>query len=572
MRLFNEHFKRRVNSLDGAWSFSTDPNGVGVDENWYDGLPRSTTVTVPSVWNTTLGLLEYEGACWYERDFYTEGGILKFVFGAVMTLADVWLDGEKLGSHYGGFCRFDLIARNVSAGKHKLTVRVDNSFDEHSIPQAVVDWYHYGGITRSVSVETLVGVSILEKRLEYELNDALDKAYARFVLDLYNASSERCTDTVFAEVAGKCTSLEVTLEAGETLTLSTEQLEIEAPRLWSTREPNLYETRVITATDDLFGRVGFRRICVENGSILLNGEKIKLLGVNRHEEHPDHGSAFPHDLMRRDIELARNMGCNTLRGSHYPNDPMFVDMLDECGILFWSEIPIWGGGFNEKKLADSVVLDRGEAMHREMVRCYYDHPSIIIWGMHNEILTNTPVGKNMAKRYYPLLKEIGGNRIVTYATDKALDDICFEYCDIICINRYNGWYVDDIASWNRFVEDLRAYRSSLGFENKPVVISEFGAAAVYGHRSFETYRWSEEYQAELLEHCIKLFLNDPMIVGTYIWQFCDIRTSREVGLTRARGYNNKGVLNEYRNPKAAYFAVKELYTKAALREKYGENF
>ncbi len=112
-----------------------------------------------------------------------------------------------------------------------------------------------------------------------------------------------------------------------------------------------------------------------------------------------------------------------------------------------------------------------------------------------------------------------------------------------------------------FVDKFRKRRAELGMEHKPVIMSEFGAAAVYGHNSFETTRWSEQYQSSLIAHCLNLFHNDPMIIGTYIWHFADMITSLEAGLTRARGYNNKGLLNEYRKPKTAYFTAKELYRK-----------
>lgn len=564
-RLFDEHIKRYVQSLDGAWKFTTDYENVGVSEGWQNGLPASDTVIVPSVWNTQLGLLEYEGVAWYERKFSTEGGTLRFVFGAVMTDATVYLDGEKIGSHYGGFCEFDLIVRDVTPGEHRLLVRVDNSFDEHSIPQAFVDWYHCGGITRSVSVETLTGISILSNRVEYELSDDLSTLELRVAMEVYNAFGFEITDTVCASVAGLELSEKVTLKAGECKEIFTKTAKITNFSLWSPTSPTLYDVRITTSTDDLNDRAGFRKVSVGDGKILLNNEEYRIYGVNRHEDHPDFGFAFPPAIMRRDIDIAVDMGCNSLRGSHYPNNPLFVDMLDERGITFWSEIPIWGVGFEEQTLADEVVLARGEAMHREMVKHYYNHPSIIIWGMHNEILSDTVPGLEMTKRYYALLKEIGGNRIVTYASNKALTDISFEYCDLICLNQYNGWYEGDIASWQKFVDDFRAYRKSLGLEKKPVIMSEFGGAAVYGHRNFETYRWSEEFQAQLISHCLNLFHSDRVFVGTYIWQFCDVRTSFEAGISRARGYNNKGLLNEYRNPKASFFAVKEIYHRLSSK-------
>ena len=557
-RLFDEHIKRRVQSLDGAWRFAIDPENKGLAENWQTAIPKAQTVIVPSVWNTQLGLLEYEGVAWYERSFFG-GGTLRFVFGAVMTDATVYLDGEKIGRHYGGFCQFELIARDVAVGEHLLTVRVDNSFDEKSIPQAFVDWYHCGGIIRSVSVETLEGISVLSNRVEYQLSDDLSELELKVAIELYNASDKEMSDTIIVKIAGAELEVEATLNAGECKEEFTKTIRINDFALWSPDSPALHNVEISSSTDDLFDRVGFRKVCVADGKIWLNNTEYNIYGVNRHEDHPDFGFAFPPAIMRRDIDIAVDLGCNSLRGSHYPNNPIFVDMLDERGITFWSEIPIWGGGFNESVLKDPVVLERGEKMHREMVKHYYNHPSIIIWGMHNEILSDTAAGLEMTKKYYALLKEIGGNRIVTYASNKALSDISYEYCDLISINQYNGWYEGDIASWGKFIDNLRAYKAKLGFESKPIIMSEFGGAAVYGHRNFETYRWSEEYQAKLLSHCLNLFIADPMIVGTYIWQFCDVRTSFEAGISRARGYNNKGILNEYRNPKASFFAVKEIY-------------
>ena len=558
-RLFDEHKLREVKSLDGAWKFRTDEESIGTEAGWSKALPSRDTVIVPSVWNTKWGLLEYEGACWYERSFYTDGGTLRFVFGAVMTEARVYLDGEEIGYHYGGFCQFEIIARDVTAGEHTLTLRVDNSFDAQSIPQATVDWYHYGGIIRPVTLETLKGISILSERVEYELSDDLSALRARFALELYNADNEARTDTVSASVAGVNFSESITLNPGECKEIFTEYKDIPEFELWSQESPKLYDIKISTSTDDLTDRTGFRYVCVKDAKIFINGKETLILGVNRHDEHPEFGFAFPTNLLGRDLDIALDLGCNSIRGSHYPNNPVFVDMLDERGITFWSEIPIWGNGFSEEALADEVVLARAEAMHREMVKHYYNHPSIIIWGMHNEIFSNTEAGLEMTKRFYPILKEIGGNRLVVYASDKNLKDISFEYTDVICLNKYNGWYGGSIESWDAFIEKFRAFRTEKGLDAKPVIMSEFGGAAVYGHRSFETYRWSEEYQARLHEHCLNLFLNDPMIVGTYIWQFADIRTSYEAGVARARGYNNKGLLNEHRNPKAAYFTVKEIY-------------
>lgn len=562
MRLFDEHSVRSTQSLDGAWRFVTDPDDRGEALGYGAELPASAeTVIVPSVWNTKMGLLEYEGAAWYSRSFFFEGGTLRLAFEGVMTEARVYLDGEEIGSHYGGFTPFAIIATEVSEGTHTLTLRVDNRFDEHSIPQAMVDWYHYGGITRSVRAEQLCGLSVLGARVEYRLSQDLTSVALRFAYDLYNASGEKIADLVRASIGGQVLLTPAALDAGEHKTLRSDELILSDIALWSPETPTLYPFTITTTTDDLTDRTGFREVKVEGGQILLNRKSIELRGVNRHEEHPDFGFAFPASLMARDLDIAAEMGCNTLRGSHYPNAPAFVDLLDERGMLFWSEIPIWGVGFKAETLGDSLVLERGAEMHREMVEYYYNHPSIIIWGMHNEIKSDTQEGYEMSRRYYSYLKENGGGRIVTYASDHPMTDICLQFCDVISINSYFGWYTGTIEYWAQFLEKFRARRDELGFADKPVIMSEFGAAAVYGHQSFDDRRWSENYQARLVTHCLELFHRDPMIVGSYIWQMCDIRTSREMGLNRARGYNNKGLLNEYRNPKAAYFAAQACYRR-----------
>lgn len=562
LRLFDEHSAREVTPLDGIWKFKTDKENVGERDGWYNGLCDFEKASVPSVWNTDLKLLGYEGAMWYEREFYFRGGNMRLNFGAVMTEARVWLDGEFLGSHYGGFTRFDFLLSDVDEGNHRLTVRVDNSFDKKSIPQVKVDWYHYGGIIRSVDAERLDGIVILGQHLEYLLDVGKRCAECRVRLEVYNSDAEERTSAVTTYLGEKIGYAdELTLAPHERKEILSEPFLVENIRLWDIGEGNLYDLVTITERDDLCDRVGFRLVEVGREEILLNGRRVEIRGVNRHEEHPDWGFAFPHGLMKRDLDIAEELGCNSIRGSHYPMSKIFLDMLDERGILFWSEIPMWGWGFSVKTLADREVVQRGLDMHREMVSDYYNHPAIIIWGMHNEIHTEDPVAIPLSKKYYEYLKAEGGNRIVTFATDKPLEDLCLEYCDLISINAYHGWYSGGIDYWAEFLKLVRERRDSLGYGDKPVIFSEFGAAALYGYRTFDDIQWTEEYQARLLCHAIDLFHNDSMCSGFYIWQMNDIRTCIEAGINRARGFNNKGILNEYRRPKAAYFAVKELYNK-----------
>lgn len=566
-RLFEEHKVRKVTNLSGSWRFATDANDIGEKEGWQNGLPYGDTVIVPSVWNNELGLLNFEGCGWYEKEFDIVESTLLLQFESVMTLATVWLDGNLLGQHYGAFTPFEFIATDLSCGKHTLVVKADNRFDEKSFPQRYTDWFNYGGIARDISAHELKGVSILSNHIAYELSKDLKNASAYAMIELYNASSEELTSSLNINVGDfSIYSGTVTLKGYEKTFIKTDLTTIENVKLWDIDSPKLYTVTATTDSDDLIDKIGFRKIEVKNNDILLNNKSIELLGVNRHEEHPDWGFAFPAKLMKKDIDLILNMNCNTIRGSHYPNSKIFLDMLDESGILFWSEIPMWGCGFSHKALDDEDIINRGLEMHKEMTKYYYNHPSIIIWGMHNEIDTSYSPTYELTKKFYEHLREFGGNRLITHASNHALNDVCMDFNDIICINIYHGWYnyggsgrLDD---WDKFVVDFEKRLKEKDWYGKPVIMSEFGAAALAGfHSHFDTVRWSEEYQRDLLEYCIELFHNTDYMRGTYLWQFCNIRTSPSMDINRVRYFNNKGILDEYRNPKASYFKVKELYGK-----------
>ena len=567
-RLFNEHSIRNVIELSGTWECKFDPDRIGVDEGWYNGFTDGETVIVPSCFNNELGKLNYEGPVWYQRNFNTVGGTLMLEFESVMTTATVWLDGKKVGGHYGAFTAFQIIVNDVASGDHTIVVCADSTIDAKSFPQRYTDWFNYGGIARDAYAHELKGISVLLNHVAYTLSDDLKSASVSCELELYNASADILTDKVSVKVGDFLVyEDEITLGAYEKKSVKAPSVKLDNITLWDMDNPYLYTVVASTSTDDLIDKIGFRRIEVKDVKILLNGKSIELLGVNRHEEHPDWGFAFPAKLMKKDLDLIKDLNCNTIRGSHYPNSKIFVDMLDERGILFWSEIPMWGVGFGEKALQDPEITDKGFEMHKEMVKFYYNHPCIIIWGMHNEIATYSPYTYPLSEAWSKYLREFGGNRLITHASCHPLADNDMGFDDIICINIYHGWYRyhgynGNLGDWNMMVEQFAKRRVENGWADKPVVMSEFGAAALADfHSLFDTVRWSEEYQRDLLEYTLELFHNTDYMRGTYIWQFTNIRTSPSTDLNRVRYFNNKGILDEHRNPKAAYFKVKELYGK-----------
>ena len=571
MARINDRFiKRSIKCLDGSWVMRVDGGNVGMNGKWYES-PLTTdtrTTAVPSVWATHKDLFTYEGAIWYEKEFYFDGGCLFLSFGAVMTEADVWLDSNYLGNHYGGFCEFDFKIDGVSEGYHRVTVRVDNHFDQNSIPQTYVDWYHHGGIIRSVYAHKLTGVAVISNKFDYMLSNDLKEADCDFEIVLYNTNAEATETTLTLKIGDVVYSEKIAIDACAYKTVSVSGIKLDNVNLWDIGKGNLYALSTSTDDDTLCDRVGFRQIEVKDRKILLNGKEIEVMGVNRHEEHPELGFAFPQSLMDRDITLITEMGCNFVRGSHYPNSHEFIDLLDERGILFWCEIPIWGCGFSEEALGLPKVVERGLEMHREMLKYYYNHTSIVMWGMHNEILANTKAGYDMSKLYYEFLKKNGGNRLVVYASHIPSMDISLEFTDVICLNQYLGWYIGELDSWKGMLDRFNARLKTLGLGDKPIIISEFGAAAVYGCHDNDNFLWTEEYQAKLIEHCLNLFHDYEGVEGALIWQFADARTSKEAGISRARRFNNKGLINEYRKPKLAYFAAQKCFKKFA--EEKGE--
>ena len=299
---------------------------------------------------------------------------------------------------------------------------------------------------------------------------------------------------------------------------------------------------------------------MRDGKLLLNNKEITLKGINRHEDHPDWGFAMPLNLMKKDLDIIKNLGCNAIRGSHYPNAPIFLDLLDQEGILFWEEIPMWG--FPEHALQDPLTLERGLSMHELMIKRDYHHPSIIIWGLHNEVDTRTQAAYKVTKAFAEKIRSLDTTRPITYATMHPLEDICLSLVDLISINKYFGWYHDRIEQWQNFLHQFKVKMKTEGLTGKPIIISEFGAGALYGENTFEQQKWSENFQDAYLDYTLNLFLNDPDIIGTYIWQYCDIRSAKELEMNRPRSFNNKGIVNEYRKPKQAYWTVQKLYTGA----------
>lgn len=274
----------------------------------------------------------------------------------------------------------------------------------------------------------------------------------------------------------------------------------------------LYTVRVLVGDDDQAERIGFRTVKVKDKQIMLNGKPLYLQGVNRHEEHPEWGFAFPLKLMGRDLDIIEDLSCNSIRGSHYPQSAYWLDLLDERGIVFWSEIPLWQ--YHAHHMTDPVIRERSLRMLEEMIEHNFHHPSVLF--------------------------------------------------DVIGINKYFGWYGGEVEGFAPFLEKYHDYAASVGAKDKPIILAEFGAAGLFGDVGWEERRlFSEDYQADVLQKALTIFRNDRSIVGTFVWQFADIRSDTRMFRDRARSFNNKGLVNEYRKPKLAYREVRRIYRQKA---------
>lgn len=551
LRLFEQHRIRRVCSLDGMWNFKAE------------GSEKSYSLPVPGCWEQHPDFLSYRGKGIYTKQVdIGNGGNLRLIFKGVSHTAHVSFDGEEKGMHYNAFTPFTVPVGKVESGSHTICVEVDNSFGEYSALHIPNDYYTYGGITRPAAMEWLPDVYIEKIQFIPFQRDGL--WHASIGVTVQSISTKEETIQLCARLGEESmVSGEISLPAGKTAVLTMEKA-FHGVKSWSPQDPCLYFLHMVLKRngreeDDLIERVGFRTIQVSGTKLLLNGEEIFLKGFNRHEDYALLGCAIPLQLMASDMDLMRDMGANAVRTCHYPNDERFLDLCDERGILVWEENHARGLNLEDmqnpnfdKQCADCI---------REMMESHCNHPSIVIWGILNECASETEEGREKYKRQYEQIRSMDSSRPVTSATCRHFTDISLDLPDIVSFNMYSGWY-QDVSVEERNRQEIEWIRRG-GGEGKPIIVSEMGAAAIYGYRDRSRCKWSEERQADIIRENLDVYMNDPDITGVFIWQFADCRVTEEGGWfsTRARCHNNKGVVDEYRRPKMAYDTVKEWFQK-----------
>ena len=567
IRLFDIGRKGRVYELSEGWHMLPDPEGKGKSEGYAAGLPEGARpVTVPSCWNFELDLFTYTGDVWYETCFEAREDNVRLVFGAVNNECTVYVDGREVAYHYGPFMEFGVTLAGLGRGHHRLTLCVNAHHSTlDTIPLVRTDWYNYGGMIRPVEVHAFERAAILRVRVKYDLDVAARAATAVCECDLASFAGQ-ITDTLAITLCGKRIEQRVTLSGEETVSVPLGKLcELD---LWDIDKGNLYTVEVSFAGDCLRERIGFREFRVDGRRLMLNGRPVELRGVNRHEEYPAEGFAMAPQLIKRDLDIIRHLGCNMVRGSHYPNSKVTLDLLDEMGLMFWEEIPMWG--FKTVNLTNATVMARAERMHEEMITRDYNRPSIVLWGLENEAATTTEDVKPIMKLMRDTVRRLDTTRPITYTSNRPDQECCYEFADVISVNLYPAWYgslYPDIPgsyeSWPQMIERIAGRMEQFGAGDKPLMITEFGGGAIVGCVDpFTDIRWTEPHQVKIIDRALHHLIANDRVVGTIVWQFADCRAALEQGmaLSRPRGFNNKGIMNEYRMPKLAFETVREHYT------------
>lgn len=570
-RLFDPHPFRRVTDLGGNWTFHFPATGTELAALDDLTTTRPFALTVPGVWESIPSLVEYRGQAVAVRHVEVrQAGPLLFQFEGVSHTCRVFFDGVEIGGHHNAFTPFACAVAHAEAGLHELRLWITNEHGELSALHVPNDYYNYGGISRPADMAELRAPVYVEN-LRVTPRCTNETWHADVLVDLRLLADEVPTDVQLrVRVAGQEKILPVADFVDGALRCETSLDCGGDVAIWSPQSPTLHwaEATLFFADepiDEFRDRFGFRTVSFSAERILLNGQPLRLHGVNRHEDHPDFGCAIPLEMMHRDLSLITELGANAVRTSHYPNDPRFLDLCDERGILVWEESHA-RGLFNDLS-EHPRYLEQTIENTREMVLAHHNHPSIILWGYLNECDSWTAHGRAAYEAADRAIKELDLSRPTTYAACHRGKDRCQDIPDVISWNIYPLWY--DQTDPAVALEELLAQRQSGPAAKKPLILSEFGAGGIFGFRdAFRRAKLSEERQADILEADLRAFLPHPRVAGTFIWQFCDVRVDPSWSQARARTYNEKGLVDEYRRPKLAFATAQKLLRDISANHAY----
>lgn len=568
---------REVIDLSGFFDFKLDPDNVGEEKNWQKGVESSRSIGIPGSWNEQfIDTRDYLGPTWHFKKFYVPSSwkekLVWFRIGAANYYAKVWINGEFIGEHEGGYLPFQFeVTDKVRFGKENfLSVKVDNQLspervppgnipeEEHprsvrqrSYPDVNFDFFPYGGIHRPVYLfctpldyieDIAVTTSIEGKKglIKYRITKKGGEAKEAFI----HLGDENTRLDQKAEFRGSMAEGELTIDEAT---------------FWSPDNPHLYEMVVELLSpegapiDEYTLSIGIRTIEVKNDRLYLNGEPIFLKGFGKHEDFPIIGKGLNLPLIVKDYSLMKWIGANSFRTSHYPYSEEMMNMADKEGFLVIDEIPAVGLFFGK---GNKRRLSLCKQYLRELIARDKNHPSVIMWSIANEPHSTKPEAKEFFRQLYQHTKKLDPSRLVTLVSMFGLKEEALAYVDVICLNRYYGWYTEpgqlDRASHKLSRELDSLYQTY----KKPILLSEFGAGAIAGVHAHPAELFSEEYQAELIQKYCEVIESKPYMIGEHVWCFADFKTAQ---VAYRVALNRKGVFTRTRQPKLAAHLLRKIW-------------
>ncbi|KAA4625188.1 glycoside hydrolase family 2 protein [Bacteroides ovatus] len=526
-------------------------------------------VDLPHTWNAQdalSGKIDYKrGIGNYEKNLFIrpewKGKRLFIRFEGVNNIADVFINRRHIGEHRGGYGAFIFeITGKVEYGKeNSILVRVNNG-EQLDIMPLVGDFNFYGGIYRDVHL--LITDETCISPLDYAspgvrlIQDSVSHRYAkvRAIVDLSNGSSgnqevELNVRLLDGQRVVKEGTKNVNLSGNEVMQQEL-TFEIDQPHLWNGRQdPFLYQAEVtLFRNGQMVDRVTqplglrFYRIDPDKG-FFLNGKHLPLQGVCRHQDRSEVGNALRPQHHEEDVALMLEMGVNAVRLAHYPQATYFYDLMDKNGIIVWAEIPFVGpGGYNDKGFVDLPAFRaNGKEQLKELIRQHYNHPSICVWGLFNEL---TELGDNPVE-YIKELNVLAHQEDTTRPTTSAsnqMGDLNF-ITDAIAWNRYDGWYGGTPADLGKWLDRMHKDHPKIC-----IAISEYGAGASIYHqqdslvKTVPTSWWHpENWQTYYHIENWKTISSRPYVWGSFVWNMFDFGAAHRTEGDRP-GINDKGLV------------------------------
>jgi beta-glucuronidase len=564
-------------SLNGEWAAIVDPYFSGLmnfhheekKDGWFvnrkaqsgDTRPteydfsKALRLKVPGDWNMQRrSLYYYEGPIWYERDFTYQPKDHTRVFlhvGAANYKSWFWVNGKKVCEHEGGYTSFNCeVTAAVHAGGNFVVAAVDNTRHEDGVPTLQTDWWNYGGLTRAVSLIEVPEIFI--DQYDLHLSRTEDSVIEGWV-HVDGGPSGTTAEVEIPELGAKTSAM---VGDGGRAAI---RLEVKGLKRWSPETPKLYRVRISAGKDSIDERIGFRTVEVRGTEILLNGKPIFLRGVSIHAEAPYRtGRAYSEKDAETLLGWAKELGANYVRLAHYPHDETMLRAADRMGLLVWSENPVyWAVQFDNPK-----VLAKAEQQLEEEIGTSRNHAAIILWSMANET-PNTEARTKFITTEAAYARELDPTRLITAALlvraegdTKIVDDPLGNALDVIGANEYIGWYEKKAET-----ADITQWRVEY---QKPLIMSELGGDAKAGLHGGKNERWTEEFQANIYRHQLKMLNRIPQLRGMSPWILMDFRSPNRPLAGVQDEFNRKGLISDQGTKKQAYFILQKAYKEKSV--------